>query len=113
MPRPARGPELAEAIPPALRARAAEECVALTRSIKRGRWEPEDEAAAWVGPGGIGLLVLEGLLVRRVGVDGRFGAELLGEGDLLRPWQGADGDGNPEPDERLQGAGADAAGGAG
>jgi CRP-like cAMP-binding protein len=25
-----------------------------------------------------------------VGVDGRFGAELLGEGDLLRPWQGTE-----------------------
>jgi CRP-like cAMP-binding protein len=32
-------------------------------------------------------LVLEGLLIRRVGIEGRFGAELLGEGDLLRPWQ--------------------------
>jgi CRP-like cAMP-binding protein len=83
-------PELAEAIPPALRARAAEECVARTRSVNRGRWEPEDDTAGWVGEGGIGLLVLEGLLVRRVGVDGRFGAELLGEGDLLRPWQGAE-----------------------
>jgi CRP-like cAMP-binding protein len=39
---------------------------------------------------GIGLLVLEGLLIRRVGIDGRFGAELLAEGDLLRPWQGED-----------------------
>jgi hypothetical protein len=36
------------------------------------------------------LLVLEGLLVRRVGIDGKSGAELLGEGDLLRPWQGQD-----------------------
>ncbi|MBS1885255.1 MAG: Crp/Fnr family transcriptional regulator [Actinobacteria bacterium] len=35
----------------------------------------------------IGLLVLDGLLMRRVGLDGRYGAELLGEGDLLRPWQ--------------------------
>jgi CRP-like cAMP-binding protein len=39
---------------------------------------------------GIGLWVLDGLLIRRVGVDGRFGAELLGDGDLLRPWQGED-----------------------
>jgi hypothetical protein len=31
--------------------------------------------------------VLDGLLVRRVGVGGRFGAELLAAGDLLRPWQ--------------------------
>lgn len=83
-------PELAEAIPALLRARAVDECVANTRSVKRGRWQPEDVAAGWVGPGGIGLLVLEGLLVRRVGVDDRFGAELLGEGDLLRPWQGED-----------------------
>ena len=32
------------------------------------------------------MLVLSGLLIRHVGIDGRFGAELLGEGDLLRPW---------------------------
>jgi len=36
---------------------------------------------------GPGLLVLDGLLLRRVGLDGRFGGELLGRGDLLRPWQ--------------------------
>src|SRR5579884_665845 len=36
---------------------------------------------------GLGILVLSGVLIRRVGIDGRFGAELLGEGDLLRPWQ--------------------------
>jgi hypothetical protein len=35
----------------------------------------------------IGLLVLDGLLMRRVGLDGRYGSELLGAGDLLRPWQ--------------------------
>jgi CRP/FNR family cyclic AMP-dependent transcriptional regulator len=39
---------------------------------------------------GIGLLILEGLVVRRVGLAGRFGAELLGEGDVLRPWQDED-----------------------
>ncbi|MBS1862767.1 MAG: hypothetical protein JSS68_13765 [Actinobacteria bacterium] len=38
----------------------------------------------------IGLLVLDGLLMRRVGLDGRYGAELLGAGDLLRPWRGDD-----------------------
>jgi CRP-like cAMP-binding protein len=35
---------------------------------------------------GFGLLVLSGVLTRRVGRGGRFGAELLGPGDLLRPW---------------------------
>jgi hypothetical protein len=81
-------PELAEAIPSPLRAQAVGECVVPMRRLARGRWRPEMGGQGWVGPGGIGLLVLEGLLIRRVGVDDRFGAELLGEGDLLRPWQG-------------------------
>jgi CRP/FNR family cyclic AMP-dependent transcriptional regulator len=38
----------------------------------------------------IGLLVLQGLLIRRVGIEGRYGAELLGQGDILRPWQQED-----------------------
>jgi CRP-like cAMP-binding protein len=78
-------PELAEAVNPSERARATDECVARTVRLARGRWDTEDATAMH---GGIGLLVLEGLLLRRVGIDGRFGAELLGDGDLLRPWQG-------------------------
>jgi CRP-like cAMP-binding protein len=55
-----------------------------------GAWEaPADAARA---KGGYGLLVLDGLFVRLVGLGGRFGAELLGRGDLLRPWEG---DGEP------------------
>ena len=42
--------------------------------------------------GGYGLLVLDGLLLRRVGIEGRHAAELLGPGDLLRPWQHDNGD---------------------
>jgi CRP/FNR family transcriptional regulator, cyclic AMP receptor protein len=80
-------PDLAELIDPEQRGRAIEHCVARTARIPRGRW-------ATPGPqglrDGIGLLVLEGLLLRRVGIDDRFGAELLGVGDLLRPWQGED-----------------------
>ena len=87
MPRPDRGPDLAEGIDPRYRARAQSTCVARTIRMPRGRWNVP-------GPDGlrdgIGLLVLEGLLLRRVGIDGRFGAELLGVGDLLRPWQGDD-----------------------
>ena len=80
-------PDLAEAIPGPMRDRAIGECIAPVARIRRGRWSGEQ---ANLGHDGIGLLVLEGLLIRRVGVDGRFGAELLGEGDLLRPWQGED-----------------------
>ncbi len=80
-------PDLAEAIPPARRQQAVDECIARVMQIARGRWSSERTS---VIADGIGLLVLKGLLIRRVGVDGRFGAELLGDGDLLRPWQGQD-----------------------
>jgi CRP/FNR family cyclic AMP-dependent transcriptional regulator len=50
-----------------------------------GRWDARVDAAP--AREGFGLLVLDGLLVRRVGYGGRFGAELLSDGDLLRPWE--------------------------
>ena len=40
---------------------------------------------------GFGLLILDGVVVRRIGHRRRGGAELLGPGDVLRPWD-ADGD---------------------
>ena len=63
---------------------ATEECVAEVMHLPPGPWHAK--ASGSYGDG-IGLLVLQGRLLRRVGVDGRFGAELLGEGDLLRPAQ--------------------------
>lgn len=64
-------------------------CRARVERVAKGPWEPAIESA---GRGSFGLLVLSGFLVRRVGRPGRHGAELLGPGDLLRPWQtlGAD-----------------------
>jgi CRP/FNR family transcriptional regulator, cyclic AMP receptor protein len=64
---------------------AVRDCLARTIELPRGPWTPSDELDG--SPGDLGLLVLRGLLVRRVGLAARFGAELLGEGDLLRPWQ--------------------------
>jgi CRP-like cAMP-binding protein len=78
--------DLAEAIPSARRRQAIGECIARSTPIPLGRWTGHRPDIR----DGIGLLVLEGLLIRRFGIDGRFGAELLGEGDLLRPWQGQD-----------------------
>ncbi|HSC02094.1 MAG TPA: helix-turn-helix domain-containing protein [Solirubrobacteraceae bacterium] len=78
-------PELSEALPPADRDSAREHCIAPAINLPRGRW---DGQRIDMTPGGIGLLVLRGLLIRRVDVGGGFGAELLGQGDLLRPWQG-------------------------
>jgi CRP-like cAMP-binding protein len=51
--------------------------------VPRGQWK-EDELE--VTESGFGLLVLSGLFVRRVSQSQRYGAELIGPGDLLRPW---------------------------
>ncbi len=72
-------PELAETIEPSRRSQAVDALVAREVRVPAGDWTrpiPVD--------GGIGLLVLEGVLLHRVGIDNRFGAELIGEGDVLR-----------------------------
>jgi hypothetical protein len=67
------------------RLRAAERaCLARVVVAPRGYWRNPDALPAVEGS--LGLLMLRGLLSRRVGRRGRFGAELLGPGDLLRPW---------------------------
>src|SRR3954452_23801104 len=65
------------------RARAASLAAAAARRV--GSWDAAKDAS--LAHDGFGLLMLDGVLVRRVGVEGRFGAELLATGDLLRPWQ--------------------------
>jgi hypothetical protein len=60
-------------------------CLAEITRVPRGPWEPASPAPDFVE--GFGFLVLSGFLVRRVGSSERHGAELLGPGDLLRPWQ--------------------------
>lgn len=77
-------PELAEAIPLERRRQAVEELVVREVDMPSSG---ERAAAAGLNGRGIGLLILDGLLIRRVGIEGRFGAELVGEGDLLRPWR--------------------------
>lgn len=80
-------PELAEVISPARRQQATEDCSAPELRLPSGGGEGRVLPSF---DGGLGLLVLSGLLIRHVGISGRFGAELLGEGDLVRPWQGGD-----------------------
>ncbi|MDQ3676609.1 MAG: Crp/Fnr family transcriptional regulator [Actinomycetota bacterium] len=57
-----------------------------TRYLQAGAWVPPDD----LGPGALGLLVLDGLLIRCVELDGRECPELVGAGDLVRPWDQAD-----------------------
>lgn len=75
--------ELADAIAPERLEEALDRCTAEEVRVPIGDGVSETPLLR----NGLGILVLSGMLVRRVGIDGRFGAELLGEGDLLRPWQ--------------------------
>jgi CRP/FNR family transcriptional regulator, cyclic AMP receptor protein len=79
-------PDLASGLDDRRLRRAQHECIAAEVTVDGGVWRPED-AEGEAARGGVGLLVLDGLLVRRVGARGRYGAELLGPGDLLRPWE--------------------------
>jgi CRP-like cAMP-binding protein len=76
--------ELAEAIDVEHRETAARALAAREISIPPGSWAGNPVPIE----GGIGLLVLGGVLVHRVGIDERFSAELLGEGDVLRSLRG-------------------------
>ena len=81
-------PDLAEAVPEDRRDQAIGELSAREVRLPAGPWSGDRLSPIH---GGIGLLMLNGLLIRRVGLEGRYGAELLGESDILRPWRGEDG----------------------
>jgi hypothetical protein len=78
-------PELFAGLTPGELADARAQAVARTVALERGPWEP----AALPGldtDGCLGLLVLEGLLLRSVVVASDPRSELVGPGDVLRPW---------------------------
>src|SRR5436305_1134401 len=78
-------PELAELLDPAERERAQREAITRQRRLEKGEWD----AANAVEPGvhHRGFLIVDGLLSREVDVLGRRCIELLGPGDVLRPWR--------------------------
>ena len=77
--------ELAGLVPNAQLQTARQASLASVVELTSGWWDARVDADR--AREGYGLLVLDGVLVRRVGFAGRFGAELLAAGDLLRPWE--------------------------
>jgi hypothetical protein len=75
-------PDLADGLSPSDRLAALAAFRAPVISVSRPRWEPPqyDPATTY------GLIVLEGLLGRRVRIGPAVGTELLSCGDILRPW---------------------------
>src|SRR3954452_6959958 len=77
-------PELAERLSDDDRVRALVQGLARVDALDVGLWDEPDSTESHSA--GFGVLVLDGLLARRVTL-GRFDCtELLGQGDLLRPW---------------------------
>jgi hypothetical protein len=76
-------PELAADLTPALREQVRGWLVVRVWSLPRGPWP----AAVHREPGLMGFLVLDGVLTRNVSLGKIAYPELLGRGDLLRPWQ--------------------------
>jgi CRP/FNR family cyclic AMP-dependent transcriptional regulator len=73
-------PELAEGIDPSVRPQALDTVITREIRLAAGPW-PNRKLML---QSGLGLLLLDGVLLHRIGINSRFGAELLGEGDVLR-----------------------------
>ena len=80
-------PELGALLSPPRRAEAERELVVRTHRLSVGPWDVSRLAGASADH--VGLLVLDGVISRELVVADHVSAELLGPGDLVRPWQGA------------------------
>lgn len=73
-------PDLLAGVEPGVAEGLRRAAVATRTTIERGPWEPPEDLR-----GGLGVLVLDGLLVQTLTLDGRPCPHLLGAGDLVRP----------------------------
>ena len=78
-------PDLGDQLDPASREAAGRFAVAEEIRVPPGPWDPH--ARFGDGRGNLGLLVLSGVIKREVELANSAGAELLGQGDVIRPWQ--------------------------
>jgi CRP/FNR family transcriptional regulator, cyclic AMP receptor protein len=76
-------PELATGLTPALREQVRGWLVVRVWSLPRGVWPVQGIRE----PGLMGFLVVDGVLARNVGIGKIAYPELIGRGDVLRPWQ--------------------------
>ncbi len=77
-------PELAEMLDEGERERARREALARERRLSAGEWDAAN--AVEIDMHHHGFLIIDGLISREVEVLGRRCVELIGSGDVLRPW---------------------------
>jgi CRP/FNR family transcriptional regulator, cyclic AMP receptor protein len=74
---------------------ARRHAIAPTLDLETPGWDPSGLRAT-AEDGWLGLLLIDGLMIRRVTVGKRRACELFGPGDLIRPWD-TDGEYDPLP----------------
>jgi CRP/FNR family transcriptional regulator, cyclic AMP receptor protein len=79
-------PDLGALLSETRRAEAERELVVRTHRLPVGPWDISRLAGA--SGDHVGLLILDGVLARELVVADQISVELLGPGDLVRPWQG-------------------------
>ncbi|MCB0869599.1 MAG: Crp/Fnr family transcriptional regulator [Solirubrobacterales bacterium] len=77
-------PSLARGIERRILDQARESLIAEVRRVEPGEWEEARKVPS--SPLFLGYLILEGAFTREIMVSGRPSLELLGPGDLIRPW---------------------------
>lgn len=79
-------PELVQELPCEQRKRARRSLVAEVLRVRAGS-DLSEVAGRHGKASALGMLVLEGVIFRRVELAGRVGVEILGPGDVIRPWE--------------------------
>jgi CRP/FNR family transcriptional regulator, cyclic AMP receptor protein len=77
-------PELASTLEGEAAERARRSVVVDVERLEPGAWSPDRGEPQ---QGHLGLLILEGLMIRELSVAGSRSVEVLNRGDVLRPWQ--------------------------
>jgi CRP/FNR family transcriptional regulator, cyclic AMP receptor protein len=75
-------PSLGRRLPPSELDAASKTLSVAVMELTAGRWKAPAEPRR----GQLGLVVLDGIVLREICISRDWSAELLGEGDMLRPW---------------------------
>ena len=75
-------PDLGENMPPQARQQATELIRARVFRVPKGSWDPPE-----IDHGTIGLLLLDGLMVRTLQLGRVSSSEVVGPSDIIRPWE--------------------------